>query len=137
MIRKGFCLFVIVSSLLSGCALMYCEETPSWVGRSEETLLLSWGIPDSTYEISKDRKMLMYSNSDNAKNADIDSEKWARLANNNDPVLRGDEEAFFGGMVAGAKKRSRVCKTTFTIEKGVVIGWTWKGNCGVACVPKK
>ena len=91
--------------LLLGCATATIENyekiLASWFGSSEEKLIAQWGPPYGVYEVSKDKKMLTFLNSRG--------------------IMR--QYGYYS-----SHTQEIYCKAIFIIERGIVIGWLWKGN---------
>lgn len=111
--------------LLSGCATTakYEKILDSWVGVSEQELIESWGVPDSTYKVGN-AKFLSYRYS-------------------NQKILYGSPPMYVSNVHKGMIYTNTVggtsdmvvsdwCKTTFTIENGKVVKWTFNGNSCIA-----
>ena len=88
---------------LSSCATTeaYSRIVSSYVGQSEQTLVQSWGVPDSVYE-SGGIKFLTY--------------------RRNAQTVHGG----FGGIPP--YMITKHCTTTFQVKDAVVGGWRWEGN---------
>lgn len=91
----------ICASFLSGCATTgaYEKKLDVFNGASELDLIRAWGAPQQSYETGE-RKFLLYSSS---RNVIV-------------PTAHGPLGNTFS------------CKTTFEIDKGIVVGSSWSGN---------
>ena len=60
--RKIIILFWLAVLSLSGCATTakYEAGLDTFVGKSEDTLIASWGVPDKEYRLSDGKKALEY-----------------------------------------------------------------------------
>ena len=73
----------------------------SWVGRTTEDLILSWGIPAKEYQVDKQTKLIEFE------------------------VGGGSVMVPIAGTLANV---NRSCKVTFMAKDGVVTKYGWEGN---------
>ena len=105
-----FALFFIVS-----CTIPtnegYENMLNSWLGKSENELIASWGIPDGSYEKKIEGVNVKYLTYNATRNVYIPD------ANNMGTALSG---SFV----------SRSCKTIFAVDKddSVIFSWKYEGN---------
>ena len=117
----GYLLWPVLIGALASCATEanYEKILDSWTGSSENELLNSWGPPDSVYE-SGGTKYLTY-------------------ARGNTVVLPGTAPSYQSTVVGNTMYTNPVggtpplvmnrhCKTTFTIQSGIIVSWRWEGN---------
>lgn len=117
-IKYFYFLFFI---FLSSCATTagYEELLGSWVGKTEEQLIMKWGTPQSVYE-SNGLKYLTYIQS---------SSRYI-------PGTPATYQTQFIGNVAYTKSTGGSpgysvtyrCQTTFFVRNGEIINWIWQGN---------
>jgi hypothetical protein len=99
MMKNGISVLLLVAA--SGCATTsgYQKHLASFNGAAELDVVRTWGAPQQAYEIGE-RKFLSYSSSRN--------------------VIVPTAHGHIGNTLS--------CQTTFEIDKGVVVGSSWKGN---------
>ena len=98
---KRTLILLIAAVALSGCATTsgYEKKLALFYGISEIDLIMLLGTPQQVYEAGG-RKFLTYSFSKSVM------------------VPAGE----------GSIENTKSCQTTFEVEKGIVVGSTWKGN---------
>ncbi|AWM79975.1 hypothetical protein DKL61_06155 [Gammaproteobacteria bacterium ESL0073] len=114
---------VAIIILLTGCATpstqKYDMKLNQWLNKTELQLVSYWGAPDKSYTLGNQQFLSYYSQ----YNEDIPnvSENYQPFFINGlpdyDPVLEN----------VNYQVVPEVCKTTFTIEKGVVVAWNHHG----------
>jgi hypothetical protein len=122
---KKMAFAVVTAVMLIGCATTakYEDKLDMWLGKNESGLMTRWGAPQQSYE-SGGRKFLTYIRSD-------------------DVYISGTAPGYtttvFGNAAYNTVGGSpgyhvnRFCQTTFEVDHGKIVDWTWKGN---ACLSK-
>jgi hypothetical protein len=110
-------LFIAFLSL-SGCATTanYEKILNSWVGGSEEKLIMSWGAPAGAYQITDSKKAIVYQFNGGAS-------------------TYGSVNAYTG--LYSGYTVANSCKTTFFVDSGTVASWRWEGNSCRAEAPRE
>lgn len=124
-------LFLIGLFLLgaAGCASYptYGETLQPWIGQSEERLQQAWGIPANIFYVTPNKKIVTYI-------------KFASKP------MNGETEPYAGevyypaiatpdfGFPDQPQSSNYYCKTTFTIENGVVTNYGFNGDDCVVTV---
>jgi hypothetical protein len=92
-----------VATVLVGCvtAQHYNNTVSTWVGESKEHLIETWGAPDQTYQISKDKEALTYFEDKGANHYRV-------------------------GYTVVSKNKT--CKTTFITENDIVKSYSFEGR---------
>lgn len=116
------CILIVLFLLVNACATAakYEARLETWVGASEEELVMEWGPPDSVYDVNDTKKMLTYSESHIVHISGIQPHYTTE-------VVGG---VMYTRATGGSEPRDveHKCKTTFVIENGEVIDWITKGN---------
>lgn len=119
---KFFSLITIVL-LLAGCAMpttqKYDTMLNQWLNKSELQLVSYWGAPNKTYKLGN-QQFLSYYTQYNEDIPDVTQNYQPFFINglpDYDPVLEN----------VNYQVVPEVCKTTFTIENGVVVAWNHHG----------
>jgi hypothetical protein len=103
---------ILVGTLLvlSSCATTakYEKKLQSWVGSSEEQLIMSWGVPSQTYQMPNGGKALVFG-------------------------FQGQTTSYatYNQFMNGYQVWSNtpVCVTTFFVDPaGLINNWRWQGN---------
>ena len=117
------CLFGLV---LFGCATeeKYHAVLNGWVGTSERNLITEWGVPDGSYELSENEKLVVY-------------KKSSLYVTSGSPPGRfgsSGDDADDGFSIGGIPPTivNEYCATTFTLINGTVTDWKTQGNNCVA-----
>jgi len=102
--------------LLAGCAnsVRYGNLLNTWVGKSEENLVKTWGIPSRSYKMADGQKMVEYNNAQNV------------FAFNTPENYQSPSLAM--RLASGEKKSRSACKATFLIDKGIITSWKFFGD---------
>jgi len=136
--------------LLAGCATTanYEKILSSWVGASVDSLVSSWGPPQSSFELSDGSKVIEYVS---ARNVQIGGYTYSSPQTT---YHSGTASAYgsYGGSAYGnysgtsttyVQKTTPVqniamsCKTRFTVNSsGIITKWSWQGNDCTALDPK-
>lgn len=122
MLLRGLSLVAIIL-FLTGCATpstqKYDMMLNQWLNKTELQLVSYWGAPDKSYKLGNQQFLSYYSQ----YNEDIPniSENYQPFFINGlpdyDPVLEN----------VNYQVVPEVCKTTFTIENGIVVAWNHHG----------
>lgn len=121
--KIAFYSFFILSLLISGCATTagYEKILNSWIGASEDQLITQWGVPDMVYQ-NNDKKYFVYSKQNSS------------YVPGTAPTYYSTYNSFTGTItttpVGGTSGyiMNYYCKTTFTVDNGVITNWRWQGN---------
>lgn len=106
----------------AGCATTanYERVLDTWLGGSERDLVASWGIPDGSYQIDANQKIISYTNSRSAYLPGTAPTYRSTLIGNTVYTTPT------GGTAGQVLQFS--CKTDFTIENGQIVRWRYQGN---------
>lgn len=116
-------LTIALSFFLHGCVTSqnhrqsYKETLDSWLNSTEDELIAKWGLPNQVYN-SGTKKYLVYQRSRVYYGP---FEKGPRYESTYNPYLRTTTTRKVEGQTFH-------CKTTFTIERGVINDWRYQGN---------
>lgn len=119
--------FLIFSIFIAGCATNrattanYEKILNSWIGASEDKLIAKWGVPDKVYQ-NNNKKYLVY------------SRQYTSYTPGTAPRYYSTYNSITGAVTTtpvGGTSGYTIhyhCKTTYTIENGVITNWQWQGN---------
>ena len=118
--KKYFCVIALVS-FISGCATTegYKQVVNSWVGSPEINLIRSWGAPQQSYE-SGGTKFLIYNSARNVYLSGS-SPTYTTTVIGNTAYTNSH-----GG--SPAQNLNFSCQTTFEVQNGTIMSWSFKGN---------
>lgn len=123
-------LFLLGAFLLSiaACANYptYGETLQPWVGQSEERLIQSWGIPHDVFYVTPNEKVMTYLEV-SSKPLNNDPEPYSGSEVNYPAIATPDF-----GFPNQPQYTNYYCKTTFTIQNGVVVNYGFNGDDCVA-----
>ena len=112
-----FIMAMLFAISLAACATEanYEAALAQWMGASEETLVSAWGIPDKTYQLSPQKKLISYFR----RSVTYDQTPvQCRMS-------AGGMTNCYGGDIW---RNVYACETIFTLENGKVTRWGHKGN---------
>ena len=128
---KNIAFFAILMLLLFACATSekYDEKLNTWIGKSEQDLVMFWGNPSATKYVNRNTKILTYTQINEFyfpseyylynEEFEPDDTIYAPLMNQYD---FSPYEEFTGNPV------ETFCQTSFVVENNVVTAWKWRGN---------
>lgn len=110
-------LLAISLLLLASCATeeAYRAEVASWLGKPETALVSAWGAPDLVYDTESGQRVLTY-------------KSRMQFTTTTAPYVGVTDH---GGVVYAPGSpilRDLQCTTNFTIDGGVVVDWSFRGN---------
>lgn len=110
-------LFVLVS-----CASTekYEAKLNTWIGKTEDSLVTSWGIPENSYQVNENKKLISYSR---AQSVFIPGTAPTYQTNFIGNTAYTNS---YGG--SNSQTLHFSCNTTFTIENSIISSYTYKGN---------
>ena len=113
-------LVLLCAFILTACSSTpgYNEQLDSWVGVSEEHLVDNWGMPDSTFTLDADTRVLTYVEYDGEGDREVYSEQT------NYPAISGQN--FPGPNPDG--ENIEYSKISFTVDNSVVTGYNFNGD---------
>ena len=113
-------LVLLCAFILTACSSTpgYNEQLDSWVGVSEEHLVDNWGMPDSTFTLDADTRVLTYVEYDGEGDREVYSEQIYY------PAISGQN--FPGPNPVG--ENIEYCKNSFTVDNSVVTGYNFNGD---------
>lgn len=116
-----FLAVLVLAAGLSACTNTqnYEAQLNYWLGRSEQDLLMAWGVPDKQYQMDAQRKMISYVKRDIAVNQSASFSTCVGTFGN--PMFGG-----CSGIPTSVSTYS--CETTFIITRGRVERWGHEGN---------
>ena len=113
-------LVLLCAFILTACSSTpgYNEQLESWVGVSEEHLVDNWGMPDSTFTLDADTRVLTYVEYDGEGDREVYSEQiyYPAISGQNFPGPNPDGENI------------EYCKISFTVDNSVVTGYNFNGD---------
>ena len=113
-------LVLLCAFILTACSSTpgYNEQLESWVGVSEEHLVDNWGMPDSTFTLDADTRVLTYVEYDGEGDREVYSEQiyYPAISGQNFPGPNPDWENI------------EYCKISFTVDNSVVTGYNFNGD---------
>ena len=113
-------LVLLCAFILTACSSTpgYNEQLESWVGVSEEHLVDNWGMPDSTFTLDADTRVLTYVEYDGEGDREVYSEQIYNpaISGQNLPPPYPDGENI------------EYCKISFTVDNSVVTGYNFNGD---------
>ena len=106
---------IIVALMIAGCATQagYEKILDTWLGHAEGELISSWGVPDSVYDAGS-KKYLTYQNS---RQMTLPASYTSNVYGNTIYTRS------YGGNTINLR-----CKTTFTVDRGIIVDWSFRGN---------
>ena len=125
--------YVLILLILGGCATLnqqsYSAVLQSWVGKTEYQLYNVWGMPVNVGYISPNKKLVNYLKVSSRGRQDVYDEQI---------YYNGINNTSWWNRVFGPPRpqtNSRYyCKTTFVVDKGIIVGFNFNGDY---CVAKK
>ena len=113
-------LVLLCAFILTACSSTpgYNEQLESWVGVSEEHLVDNWGMPDSTFTLDADTRVLTYVEYDGEGDREVYSEQIYY------PAISGQN---FPGPIPDGEN-IEYCKISFTVDNSVVTGYNFNGD---------
>ncbi len=112
----------------------YDAKLNTWVGKSEQQLIQSWGQPSAMKILDNGDKVITFTKAD-------DMYVSAQYYIYNPGQVPNEDEVFtpFDGdydftpynELVGYEV-TQICQTSFLLQNGIVTGWKWKGNDCVA-----
>lgn len=131
--KKMILLIAIMAFTACATSQKYDEKLDKLVGTSEKSLIESWGTPSAEKYLSKNSKIITYTN---INEWFYPSEYYVY---NNDWVAEDVEYAPFMGeydfgpyMELTDNEVEEVCQTSFWVKNGIITAWKWRGNNCVA-----
>lgn len=119
---------VSIALFLIGCATAttqnYDMKLNQWLNKTELQLVSSWGAPNNSYKLGN-KQFLSYYSQYNENIPDV-TENYQPFFINGLPEYDPIEENI------NYQVFPELCKTTFTIENGIVIAWNHRGTGCVA-----
>lgn len=113
-------LVLLCAFILTACSSTpgYNEQLESWVGVSEEHLVDNWGMPDSTFTLDADTRVLTYVEYDEEGDREVYSEQiyYPAISGQNFPGPNPDRENI------------EYCKISFTIDNSIVTNYNFNGD---------
>lgn len=113
-------LVLLCAFILTACSSTpgYNEQLESWVGVSEEHLVDNWGMPDSTFTLDADTRVLTYVEYDGEGDREVYSGQiyYPAISGQNFPGPNPDGENI------------EYCKISFTVDNSVVTGYNFNGD---------
>ena len=108
--------------LVTACASdgHYEAQMNRWIGASERDLVTTWGVPDKTYQVDRDSKMLAYISNRNVNYPGTLS-----------TCIGGFDRRFgYNNCIGGIPPSNEFysCETTFMVVGGRVTRWGHKGS---------
>jgi hypothetical protein len=122
---------------LTGCATTenYSAILQSWIGAHVDDLVLSWGPPQASFDLSTGGKVLQYEES---RNVYVPGVSYSTPVTTYQPGLYGAliPSTTYVQQQTPGENHTYSCKTTFTADKnGVIYDWRWEGNDCTAYAP--
>ncbi len=113
-------LILLCAFILTACSstATYNEQLKSWVGVSEEHLVDNWGMPDSTFTVDADTRVLTYVEDNGEGDRDIYTQQIYY------PAI--SEQTFSGP--DPDRENIEYCKISFTVDNSVVTGYNFNGD---------
>lgn len=111
---------------LSACASHtepYGQSLQEWVGRPEFVLQETWGTPDNEFYVTPEEKVVTYVSYSN-KPVNGDSEPYAGYEVYYPAISTPD----FGFPDNSSSNNFYYCKTSFTIQNGTVVDYSFNGD---------
>jgi len=121
--------FLAVAWIVSGCATTenYEKILDTWVGSTEGQLVQAWGPPAGFYESGTTRYLTYTKSRSGYVPGTAPTYQTTIIGNTAYTSSYGGSPGF---------SYSRHCKTTFTIQNGVISTWRYEGNDCTALDPK-
>lgn len=102
--------WLLMAVILTGCTTLSYrgmdESTQSWIGKTEDDLVLALGAPTKVYQTPGGVRVLEYT----------------------DVYEEGTKYAPMGFGVTEAKSYSEYCRTKYVIKNSVIHNASWEGN---------
>ena len=116
-------LSIAFSVFLTGCATTagYEKILNTWLGETEDHLIQKWGVPNAVYD-NGNKRYLVYI----YQNAVYLPGTAPTYYSSYDSITRTVTTTPVGGY--SGKTINFYCKTTYTIDNGVITYWQWQGN---------
>jgi len=126
---------LILTLLLLACASSqnYDRELKQWVGKSENTLIQSWGRPSAVKYLSENSKLLTYTKISDwfvPSEYYFYNDGWGAEDVVYSPFM--DEYNFTPYAELTDTEVEEICQTSFWVENGIITAWKWRGNNCVA-----
>lgn len=113
-------LVLLCAFILTACSSTpgYNEQLENWVGVSEEHLVDNWGMPDSTFMIDADTRVLTYVENDGEGDREVYADQiyYPAIAGQNFTGPNPDQNNI------------EYCKISFTVDNSVVTGYNFNGD---------
>lgn len=126
---------LILTMLLLACANIktYDNELKSWVGKSEASLVSTWGRPSQKRYVNANESVLIYTRVQDwymPSEYYFYNDGWGQENVLLDPITgeaqMGPEAIITDNAV------QEICQTMFWVKDGVITSWQWRGNgCAV------
>lgn len=119
--------------LMLGCtstsSVEYDNALQSWVGQTERSLVLKWGIPDRDYQLDKSTRLIAYKKNRQVYYPGTYSTCGNRRGRGGSMGVGVHFDPMWDCMGASPPYAENLsCETTFTIIKGTITAWQRKGN---------
>jgi hypothetical protein len=141
---KVFVLLAVILCL-AGCATTanYEKTCASWIGDKEDSLISSWGPPQSTYTLSDGSRVIQYVREGNAQVGGLTYTAPQTTYNNGVINGYGGSATYNGTSTQFVEQTTPVynihlsCITRFTIDSsGIIQSYSFEGNNCLALPPK-
>jgi len=143
-INRGLCMqriIIVAILLISGCATTtdyekattanYGKILETWMGSPVDNLVISWGPPQSQYELSDGGKVIEYFNSRSGTIGGYTTNQPITTYNSD-----GSTSTTHVPTTSPSYNVQYHCRTTFDVDKyGTIISWRWEGNSCIAHDP--
>ena len=128
---KKVAFLLIVTFLVFACAMFqsYDDTLQKWVGRSETSLLESWGTPTGQKVMANDEKILTYTKQESwyvPTEYYYDMPGWNEIDVVYDPFFDDFSMSPYAQVVD--TEVFGICQTSFYIKNGIVTSYKWRGN---------
>ena len=114
-------IFFLVLAACAGRKMTYAETLEPWLGQSEERLQQSWGYPYKTFYLTPSRKIITYLKF-STRPIDGDTEPYSYEVWY--PAISIPDFGFPNQ----PQSSDYYCKTSFTIQNGIVIDYSFNGD---------
>jgi hypothetical protein len=130
----------VCASLFYGCASIppipytesaYQEKLTEWVGKDPNALILSWGPPNSTFEMPNGNKMYTWLSEKKDIAVYSSGNSYQYINRSYGPISNLLSETHMDTASILDEKRYW-CQTSFVSDKNVIVGWVVKGNTCIA-----
>lgn len=126
MIRNLLIVFLLVTVLATSCTSTkkeYEENLETWLGKTENEMIMGWGIPDRQYQLDKRTKVVSYVDEERVIYPSSGFSTCFGVSGNNALLSNCRDNA-------PQRIQTNSCETIFVVTDGRISRWGHKGsNC--------